>query len=94
MRIFNARLKYSSNPKIYIVKLVEEFDILYRRLLNRINGISSKSEIDSLYKALTNKQEKIFIDILVRLNNNEIDISLREVRLYVNDLLSIIYIDK
>ena len=55
VRIFNARLKYSSDSEIYIAKLVEEFDILYRRLLNRINGTSSKSEIDSLYKALIDK---------------------------------------
>ena len=94
VRIFNAQLKHPSNPEVYIAKLAEEFDVLYRRLLNRINGTSSKSETDPLHKALTNKQEKLLIDILVRLDNNGIDTSLREVRFYANGLLSIIYIDK
>ena len=94
VRIFNARLKHSSNPETHIAKLAEEFDVPYRRLLNRINGTSSKSEIGPSHKALTNKQEKALINILVRLNANGIDASLREVRSHANDLLSITYIDK
>ena len=94
VRIFNARLKRSSNPEIYIAKLAEEFDIPYRRLLNRINGTPSKSEIGPSHKALTDEQEKALIDILVRLDDNGTGASLREVRSHANGLLSITHIDK